>query len=524
MSQSLAARLRNIDARVNLEEVQHVWRKDDTFKIATDEKGKFNTYIPTPTGHRFHSDDSFMRLIMGPVGSGKSTACLFEIVKRACEMPPWLNGKRSSKWAIVRSTLGELEIATIQTWLRWFTGMGTTYLRKKPVRTLVHTFNDGKGIVELQILWIALDREADASKVKSLELTGAYINELSATPLSIFTVLQDRLRRYPGASICNELGIDRWSGMIADTNPPSTAHWIYDVFEVKSPRNHIMFKQPPGLLKVEGEYVANPDADNVQNLDDDYYTSMVESKPGEDHIKVYALGEYGSTAKGKLVYDNYNDDIHSAKEVEPIEGLPIHLGWDYGLTPGCVIAQLTPAGQFRLIEEIYSEHSSVREFVYEMVLPRLNADYKSFELGYSEGDPSGHARSQTDGNTCEDILRKAGLPTVSASTQNIPRRLDAVKFFLNRLVDKEPAFLLSRKKCPHLRTGFVAEYVWESVKTSQGLHYKDTPCKNSYSHLQDALQYICLRFIDGAGLRSNHSTKCDVDLLYAKSSQWRPTL
>src|SRR3972149_8779581 len=72
-------------------------------------------YIPSKTGLLAHSDNSFVRLIMGPYGSGKSTWCHNEIVRRTCSMPFWSNGRRRAKWAIVRNTSGELYSTTLQT-------------------------------------------------------------------------------------------------------------------------------------------------------------------------------------------------------------------------------------------------------------------------------------------------------------------------------------------------------------------------------------------------------------------------
>ncbi|HYD90476.1 MAG TPA: hypothetical protein VEA37_03190, partial [Flavobacterium sp.] len=50
-------------------------------------KDQDKIYIPTPTGHLAHLDDSFVRVIMGPYGSGKSTWAATEIVRRSCNVP-----------------------------------------------------------------------------------------------------------------------------------------------------------------------------------------------------------------------------------------------------------------------------------------------------------------------------------------------------------------------------------------------------------------------------------------------------
>src|SRR6185437_12363852 len=107
--------------------------------------GKDLIYVPTATGALFHSDNSFIRLIMGPFGSGKTTCAINEIVRRACAMPVWKSGRRSSRWIIIRNTSGELYSTTLQSWLAWCGDLGDIKKRQKPLLTYEHTFNDGHG-------------------------------------------------------------------------------------------------------------------------------------------------------------------------------------------------------------------------------------------------------------------------------------------------------------------------------------------------------------------------------------------
>ena len=53
---------------------------------------------PGPVSEDFLFDDSFFRGLMGPFGSGKSTACIFEILRRAQEQRKGSDGKRRSRW------------------------------------------------------------------------------------------------------------------------------------------------------------------------------------------------------------------------------------------------------------------------------------------------------------------------------------------------------------------------------------------------------------------------------------------
>jgi len=232
-------------------------------------------YIPSPTGAFFHDTDSFVNLVIGPYGSGKSTMCINHIVRNACAMPKWDKGRRKSRWAIVRNTSGELYSTTLQTWLAWFGELGDIRKRQKPMLTYEHTFNDGHGIIELELIFIALDREEDLRKIKSLEVTGAYINELSEVPQGALSHFKGRVNhRYPSRAFCSD---PYWSGIIADTNPPDVDHWIYRDFETKQLDSYRIFHQPAGLLRDEdGNWYQNPNCDNAANLAPDYYTKLAE--------------------------------------------------------------------------------------------------------------------------------------------------------------------------------------------------------------------------------------------------------
>jgi excinuclease UvrABC helicase subunit UvrB len=77
-------------------------------------------YTPPPTGAKFMQDDAKMRVLMGPVGSGKSVTCSFEIVRRATMQAPNAQGIRKTRAAVVRETVRQLQDTTIKTFLDWF--------------------------------------------------------------------------------------------------------------------------------------------------------------------------------------------------------------------------------------------------------------------------------------------------------------------------------------------------------------------------------------------------------------------
>jgi hypothetical protein len=470
---------------------QHISFTDTETIIHGTDKNKI--YIPTATGKLAHDDSSFVRLIMGPYGSGKSTWCINEIVRRTCAMPVWFNGRRRARWAIVRNTSGELQSTTLQTWLTWFGDLGDIHRRQKPLLTYEHTFNDGKGVIELELIFLALDREEDLRKIKSLEVTGAYINELSEVPQGALSHFKGRVNhRYPSRSFCDE---PYWSGIIADTNPPDVDHWIYKDFEIKKLDSYKLFKQPPGLIKdADEKWQQNIHCDNYNNLAHDYYTKLAEGQ-GEDFVKVYCLGEYGSVGFGKKVYPEYNDDIHSRPNIQAIQGDPIHLGWDFGLTPACIVCQISPRGQLRILKEYTSEDMGIRTFAKNIVLPSLQRDFPYNKIGISRGDPSGIAGDDImEELSCIGELNSLGINTAPALSNELESRIGSVRYFMNTMIDGQPAFVISREGCVQLRRGFTKDYCYKRISVGGEERYREIPHKNFSSHVHDSLQYIAMEF------------------------------
>lgn len=502
MNQAILTRLESLEHSSNNLSIIHVTNNGNHISVNAESPDDCRLYVPCKTGEAFHNDDSMVRLIIGPYGSGKSTTCVTEIVKRTQEMPIWCHGIRRSKWAIVRNTSGELMTTTLQTWLHWFESLGSFVKRQKPVMTYQHTFRDEKGICEIELIFLALDREEDLRKVRSLEVTGVYINEASEVPQGAISHFKGRVNRYPSQQMCSNY----WSGIIADTNPPDTDHWIYRLFETDRPNGYRIFKQPPGLLRIKAEerdstlenihthagyFIANSAADNMQNLKSDYYLRMAEGQ-NEEFIKVFCLGQYGAVILGKRVYPEYNDDFHSANDMQYAGGIPIDLAWDFGLTPACLISQFLPRGQLRFMKEFIAEDMGIKQFAESVVLPYIKNNLAGFEIGSSVGDPAGSIRSQTDEQTCMDILTGLGIKTVGAETNLIIPRLESTKYFLNRIIDGQAAMLVSREGCPVYRKGFLGDYHYRRMAVVGEERYQEVPNKNKASHPHDAGQYRTL--------------------------------
>lgn len=485
-------------------------RKKITFLIRKEGRDSLFSYEPSPTLFDFHKDNTENRLLMGAYGSGKSTASLAEIYFRACEMPRCFDGVRRSRWLLVRNTYDKLMSTTYKTWRDWFGWFGVVKKRQLPSFEIFHTFNDGNGLVEVELNLKSLDRIESVDKLQSLEITGAYVNELWVIPSGLYDHLTSRVGRYPRQIDIDEK--DYWKGIISDTNPPSDDHWIPKMFNVGN-IGYKIFRQPSGLLMDDkkrilrdenGDCIANPNAENLKHLSEGYYVRAARGK-NEEYIKVYCCGEYGTVRDGDLVFNNYNDDVHAVDNIDFDPSHPVFIGWDYGLTPACILEQFID-GQRRSIKEFTSSYCSIREFAENKVIPFLTQELKGFSFK-SFGDTAGATRAQTDGQTPNGILSDLGIPTIAVSGEEnrLNPRFEAVDYFLMRMAGAgKPAYIVSKKGCPVLRKGYLREYYREKLNKIGSEEVKDMPVKSHpYSDIQDAAQYCALQYV--STIKSEHA-------------------
>ena len=216
-------------------------------------------------------------------------------------------------------------------------------------------------------------------------------------------------------------------------------------------------------------------------------------------INVYCLGKYGLVESGKRVYPEYNDDIHSVDNLSAIQGMPIHLGWDFGLTPACIVFQITPRGKMIWLKEYVAEDMGIRTFAKNIVIPSLGVDFPYCKVGESIGDPAGLAGDAImEELSCIGELTALGIRTEAASTQDNDVRKGSLRFFMNTMVDGTPAFCLDRKNCPISRKGFMSGYHYKRVNIANEDRFHEKPNKNKYSHPIEAGEYGATKFASSA--------------------------
>ncbi|MES2941878.1 MAG: hypothetical protein V4772_03295 [Pseudomonadota bacterium] len=471
---------------------------------------------PGPVARAYFKSGAFIRGIRGAIGSGKSGTSVVRLFTTALQQEPDRDGRRRTRFAIIRNTYPELTSTTIKTWLDWFPEevFGPVNWEVPITHSIRLPLPDGT-VVESEVIFMAIDRPDQAKKLLSLELTAAFMNEARELAFQVVLDLTGRLGRYPSARDKPEhIAATDWPTQCyleMDTNSPSDRSWWYDLAESKSKGHVGMAEQLEGirqeLLRMGAikpdqplmEFFAQPSglspaAENMDNLRPGYYQFSMIGKT-EDWIKVHIKNEYGTTFAGKRVYPNYSDALHLAKaRMYPVKGLPVCLSFDYGLTPACIIGQLTPRGQLKILAELCSEGMAIRQFMDAMVMPYLQREYPNLVLREQEatGDPAGDPGRDTDGISPADIVSEYFPKYQSARTNDPLRRQEAVNHFLTRSCDGEASFRLS-PECATLREGFNGGYHYRKLN-SMAERYLEVPEKNGYSHPHDGLQYLAMHY------------------------------
>lgn len=478
-------------------------------------------YTPAATQKRFMESPKYVRLLGGPVGGGKSVACVHELVRLACGQEPDKKGFRRSRAIIVRNTSDQLTQTTRKTVFDWLPpGEAGSWAAVSKTFTLHATLGDGTTVLS-EWLFIPLDTPDDVRKALSLEATFLWGNECRELHPDVIDGLLGRLNRYP--SMKDGPGPTR-SCAIFDTNMPDEDTYWHEQM-VNPPQNWDIFIQPPAIISfktfqekfgldiktielLNGDmltidpgapmadkqgnlWVINPEAENLRYLSRNYYPELVPGKT-EDWLRVYMRSEYGRSLSGMPVYDrSFVPEFHIAEnKLLAVRGdsYPIVIGIDFGRTPAAVFKQRDPRGRILTLGEIVvhkTDSMGLETFIKTRLQPYIARRFAgcTFICG---PDPAGFARTQLNEMTLVDALTKAGFKCVKPPTNDPDKRIEAVERLLGQHIEGRAMYLVDPEECPTLIKGFRYGYRFKIRKTGE---LEDKPDKNEFSHVHDANQY-----------------------------------
>ena len=509
------------------------------------------TYETSPVAWSYRQCREFASFIIGPVGSGKSVPLLQRIWEHAKEQEPSADGKRRSRFAVVRNTMPELRSTTAVTYDQIYPDdqFGEIVWRSPA------THHMRKNNVECEVNLIALDKPKDVKKLLSLELTGAAINEIREVPRSVVTRMTERVGRYG----VNERATT-WRGIWADTNPPDTDHWLYGWHHQKTPAGFKFFQQPPGVLEVlplpggvevidpnfpewqgvkmnEAEvliwykgsmqrvscplevieaadryWIVNPWQENLAALSRvsidsnplggrSYYGQALSGKTYEE-ILSYLQGVYTFVLDGRRCVPQYNAQVHGVDNLPVMENEPLLVGMDIGggtLQPSALIFQKHPRGVYLCHREVVCFDMGVQRFgalLASTLVEKYPGHVDRNLIGNMWGDPAGQKRDEIFETASFDYLRNThGFKVFPAPSQDPKMRIAALSGPCERMIDGKPGILVNKQGCPMLHKGLMGAWHFKRMAVSGEDRYADQPNKNDASHICDGAGYGLL----GAG-------------------------
>ncbi len=463
--------------------------------------------------------EAYVRVLAGPVGSSKSVSCVMELMRLCCGQAPNAKGIRKTRVLIVRNTSDQLNQTTRRTIFDWLPpGEAGTWHATMRTYTVEAKLDDGTRVLSEWVM-VPMDSPDDVRRALSMEATFLWGNEARELNEVVVDGLLGRLNRYPSM---REGGPTR-SCAIFDTNMPDVDTWWFDKME-NPPENWRIFKQPPAIISLqsytekfgadatviqlsnddrvvidpelpmedshEGKWLLNPDADNLRNLSRHYYKELVPGK-AEDWLRVYLRGEYGRSLSGLPVYDkSFVPEFHIAKDklkYSRNEAYPLMLGMDFGRTPSVVVGQRDVRGRLLLLGEVTAFDMGVEKFIATKLTPYLTTRFPGCVFVIAP-DPAGFDKQQQNEYTLVDALKSAGYKCVKPPTNNPEYRITAVERLLNQQMDGRGMILIDELECPMLVKGFKYGYRYKLKKNAE---LEDRPDKNEFSHVHDALQYLC---------------------------------
>jgi hypothetical protein len=443
-------------------------------------------YTAPPTCAEFMRSDAFARLIAGPVGSGKTTACIFEVFRRACEQAPAPDGFRYTRFAIVRQTLKQLKDTVLKDIVQWLEGLAA-------YKVSDNTIYIRAGDVVTEWILIPLEDAEDQRRLLSMQLTGAWMSEAIEMDYGIVAPLSGRCGRYPGAN----LGGATWHGIIADTNMPSEgSDWHKAMTDPASEWD--VYVQPGGLedtaenldwLTQTPETLKLPLGDPERRAQGrKYYERLVKQPPA--WVKRYVHAQYGDDPSGTAVFrESFKLNFHVAPSLTPAFATPLIIGQDFGRDPWSIIGQVDPKGRLIVLEEVPAEDIGLEAHIDKSLKPVLMQErYLGLPIVVI-GDPAGRAKDNLYEETSFDLLKRKGFSAFPAPTNDLDPRIRAVEAWLLQQRDGGGAILFDQERCPVTIRGMNGGYRYGKTKAGQR---KPLPDKNQYSHGNDALQYLCL--------------------------------
>lgn len=528
MSGHISELINRIDLREAAEE------KVRQIALELDYIGDFNPFMyvpPGPVAQAFLNDVSPTAVLMGPLGGGKTTTCVFKRNVAATRAPiAWhpddRRPTRMCRWIVLRDTFRSAEKTVLESWKQWFpkTYPGAVVIGGND-RPLIHRqrFMGSDGVrIEAITEFAGLGEDSIETLMKGREYSGGWLNELDTHAEGALDDMEQRVGRWPMPSLLlspselAELELQLWktgslppgqrlvSGnrlatVIGDMNAPTVDNWTYETLVTKRTPGRAFFQQPSGR---------SPDAENVFNLEPNYYQRIVENQ-SDRFVHRMVDNKFGYSQAGKPVHPGFDHTRHVASIELVTRPGKVHMGVDIstgGLSPAAIFAQPWAPGRIAFLAELYMGHGVGAARFAEGLKVLLNEHFGNLaqrDLVFNPDPASQYGGDREGGElaACDIIGQALGVPVMipGSGSNELALRLGAVDAELRGYLEPNTWLTIS-PKCPLYIQGIAGRYRFKKRPQTGGNEYEDMPEKlHPWSDLQDAGQYAII------GIRGHRS-------------------
>lgn len=247
-----------------------------------------------------------------------------------------------------------------------------------------------------------------------------------------------------------------------------------------------------GFLCIDLHYAADPAKDS-----EEWKKAEFVGMSRDNIEREYELN--WEISSDKPVYGkSFNKNLHIAPEaIVPKPGLPIFRGWDFGLNQCCIVTQFYN-NRLHVLREYITE-GETSETAVPAILSAFKRDFGDTYFCMDVIDPAGAYSEQSTTSTCYKVLVQNKVENIVLGEQNPEARRNAVKKLLSELHEGKSRFI-SDPRNKVLNAGFTSGYKYRKVVKGADSTHNDKPVKNQFSHIHDALQYVCTRLTSFANM------------------------
>lgn len=418
-------------------------------------------------------------LIIGPGGSGKTTASCKKALVEAQRMRPGPDGRRRYVLGVWRQKYVNIWKATIPSWWKLFPKdlPRSSWTGASP-REAEHRieFEDRWGRIAIEARFRAFGETMDPDDVLGNEFTDCWLNEMPTLPEELFIALVDRVGRDPPMEISGRVG--RFFG---DGNAPDVLNYCYRDFFETLKNSYALFHQPSGL---------SSEAENLQAVGREYYLNSARTNAHRPWwIRRMIHAQPGFARANDPVYEKFDDMRNVSREtLQVYKQLPVLVGVDGGLTPAAAYCQELSSGQLRILAEIALERGGMRELATAMLaLEAARFQGCSFRTVCDPAmAPGEDLEDKSDRQRLAEYLKRE---VTCARTQEPNARREAIACKFDLSLEAGAPGLVLDPSCKALRRGFNQTFHYRQIA---GTNDRGNVAKTFDGHVHEALQYAGL--------------------------------